>query len=577
MHSLWLGLLLISAQYEPAAPPAAGLGDYQIDKAELQVLSAGATRVSVESQSAAPHAGAFPLCFVIDNSKGPRQRLTLSYKGNARELTSAIVRSVDLEAGERRRVTVPIPALLNSGLVEAQGPGSSGKMSVYFNMLGNTQHSVLALGTTVDFEELVGATTGSSENDNRVPDTRVLVMAPGDAPSEAMSYSGYEMVIITSADALDALSASQRSALESHLLQGGSVVIRGPVRNWSAFPLVGQAEVTSQPYGLGTLTVATSSLAKRALVWATPLVNPRAPRSSDEVEGWQLLPQATPTLIRFLLIIVAFTLVIGPGSFWLARRRGPMILLFSIPFIAVSTCALIIVSSVLNEGFSVHTAVYGYTWLDGPRNRALTFGLGGYYANLANSSMRLSSTSTVLMSQGNNSERYTAGYRWEEGINLNSDFMPSRRYREWGLISLEPTRAHVTVKREGTVLTLQNALGSPISQITVNIDGKEYTARGVADGAAAALQPERSALPTLVVPQAVAPPQATMFKRARYGAPTPTEVERFDQHLRDSFTSRPLQPNEFVAAISGQGFVPTGGVAAELHDGKHIVRGEISE
>ena len=66
-----------------------------------------------------------------------------------------------------------------------------------------------------------------------------------------------------------------------------------------------------------------------------------------------LLPQATAPLGRFLFIITLFTLAIGPGSVWVARRRGPAALLVTIPGTALVTCVLIIGYSLIADGFRV--------------------------------------------------------------------------------------------------------------------------------------------------------------------------------------------------------------------------------
>ena len=107
------------------------------------------------------------------------------------------------------------------------------------------------------------------------------------------------------------------------------------------------------------------------------------------------------------------------------RRRGAPALLLTIPAIALSTCLLIIGFSVIGEGFSVHSAVYGYTWLDATRNRALTFGIGGYYANISPSSVTLPLGATVVGPWADSFEKPTPGLEWGEGLTLGPAAMPS--------------------------------------------------------------------------------------------------------------------------------------------------------
>src|SRR5262249_2202373 len=80
-----------------------------------------------------------------------------------------------------------------------------------------------------------------------------------------------------------------------------------------------------------------------------------------------LLPQATAPMGTFLVIISLFTLLIGPGSIWVAKKRGPGALLVTIPGTALVSCALIVSSSILKDGFSIHASAQGYTEIDSRR------------------------------------------------------------------------------------------------------------------------------------------------------------------------------------------------------------------
>ncbi len=580
MHSVVCAVLLARAFADTEAP-AAPLGLYQIDTPQLTVVGEGPTRVTVESQTAIPRANGFAIRFSIDNSKGPEQDLRLSYRSNTGTGAGTISsKTVALKAGERRHVDLPTPSTATAGLVEAHSTVNQGIVSIYFNTLGPDQHALLAIGRPVEFEEFAGEPPHFSEAGEQPASARAVIVAAADAPTEPMSYSGYELVAIPDPGTFEQLSASQKSALEAYLLAGGLVVMR-PANVAGALPLLNGSNETN-PYGLGTVIVTEKTLSTVNIPWAQAVLNPRASAAQWATPSrarWPLLPQATPPLGAFLLIIMAFTAVIGPGSVWVARRRGAPALLLTIPAVALGTCLLIIGFSVFGEGFSVHSAVYSYTWLDTPRSRALTVGVGGYYANISPEPPALPLSTTVVTPWGDTSEKLTPGCVWGEGLTLGGEAMPARAYREWGLMTVEPTRARLIVKSVGDGLEVQNALGWPIVSLTVNVKGTLYSATGIVDGARGALHAPMYRLPRLDVP--TPPPGSSRnvggWFSTRYELDSDEpEPARFSPRVGATF-DRQLEPGEFIASITGQGFFPTGGVTAVLHDGLHLVRGEVSQ
>ena len=180
-------------------------------------------------------------------------------------------------------------------------------------------------------------------------------------------------------------------------------------------------------------------------------------------------------------------------------------------------------------------------------------------------------------------DRVTPSYDWNDGITFSPDFMPSRGYREWGVVSLEPTRARVRIKRatNGKGWAVENALGHDLDAFVVNIEGTLYSAKSIADGAVHELTTGAMGLPALRLPT---PSRARSTSLSRFFSvhdevsepDLPRAFGRFDEVLVDAFSQRPLAQNQFGALISGQGFMQTGGVKAEINEGQHVVRGEVS-
>jgi hypothetical protein len=256
---------------------------------------------------------------------------------------------------------------------------------------------------------------------------------------------------------------------------------------------------------------------------------------------------------RFLIIITLFTLLIGPGSVWLARRRGPAILLASIPVTAFATCVVILSSSLLLDGFTVHAATYGYTLLDARHHRAVTVGVDAWYANLAPRSGSFPSTVSLVAPQ-RSGDATSVSITWGDGARYGSGYIPSRTYREWGVVGVEATRARLVVKQKGDGWVLQNGLGHRVQHVWVRLGEALYSASDVRDGAEVALTTDDRVSEQLL--ELVA-------------------AQRFVESQWKPLVMAPLGDGEFLGAIEGAGFVSTGGVAMNLHDGKHVVRGEV--
>jgi hypothetical protein len=529
-------------------------GDYQLAQLLRETVGGGATKVSVETNAPAPSFGTFPMRVFVDNSAGPRQTIALTFRGNVGGALHTVSRQVEVDTGERRVVNVPVPCDMRYGELDASGPGitEGAKTSIHF-----TQYSrkvVLSLSGPERFQAFVGKPPSY-----RHADVLVMTIPAPEAPVELASYLGYDAVILPDATTLESLDEGQRRALEAYAATGGHLVLKGPLRATNFFPLLVEPPKKVQPYGLGRLAVVDDTPDSDTLTLrAMPAVRPEGPVTEFErrfgtgVELKPLLPQATAPVGRFLLIITAFTLVIGPGSIWVARRRGPAALLVTIPGTALVTCVVIIAYSLIADGFTVHGAMYSFTRLDSKQHRAITAGVAAYYANLAPGQVTFSASTVPISPWDDDREHFVADMAWRDGLTLGSDFVPSRVYREWGFLSVEPTRARLVLKRSADGWAVQNALGHRIAEVAVSIDGVTWGANDVSDGGEAAL---------------------IRGKEVLYHGNA--AARRFGHQVADRIVHEALKDGEFLARLEGEGFLPTGGLRLSLHASQHWVRGEV--
>jgi hypothetical protein len=545
---------------------------YSLTNSTRVQVGSGVTVVSAETGTPVPRTGYFPLRVFVDNGAGPRQRMRLSYESSVSG-APPVTKTLELAPGERRTVSLIVPSAFVYGRLEVHAPGVTerGSEPLYFSPLqrrvanyGTDQRLVLSLGAAEEFEQAVGTPALHTP-----AEMVVLAIPPEEAPAELAAYVGFDAVAIPKAG-LDALSEGARRALEAYAATGGEVLAANAGRAMTSyFPLEKIDEGKRSQYGLGHVRFSTSGSkldlieVRDAAAHHDPAVLPNGVtegrRRHEPSVASALLPQATPPLGSFFGIIFVFTLLIGPGSIFVARMRGPTALLVTIPGTAFVTCGLIVCLSILKDGFVTHASSHGYTELDSRRHRAFTAGVTAYYANLSPSSARFDTLTAVLGSSGPG-EGYGAGMDWGESATAGSDFLPSRTYREWGFLSVEPTRARVMVRHNGTSWLVQNALGADAERLTVSTKDGYFEVQHLRDDAEAVAQPVAS--PTLPIVREDAEP--------RFG----DAMLRFGEAML-SHESRPLAQGEFLAEVKGLGFLPSGGLRLAHHDSWQIVRGEV--
>jgi hypothetical protein len=568
VNALLVAALLLtegtSKIHKPLPPSVPAAHTYVFAQTQRVEVGGGRTRVTTETNVPTPRHGYFPLRVFIDNTTGPRQTLKIGYFPSNSQ-GRPISKSIEVLEGERRTVILPVPYLFRYGALKVRGPGitEKGDAHVYFNSTYAPQRPVLVIGTTVEFEGWVGhppAHTGG--------DLHVHALPAEDAPTELAAYTGYDTVVIP-ALGFESLNEAQRRALEAYAATGGTLVLKQARGLAAALPLLkgDPAPESDTGYGLGRLVISGEDPPDLPSYFRAneTLVGPRATPGTYDREGYRydnnrmdrgsfaaLLPQATAPIGRFLFIIGLFTLAIGPGSIWVARRRGPAALLLTIPSTAFVTCAAIIGYSVIQDGFTVHGSTHGLTVLDSKQHRAINIGLTAYYANLAPGSARFSNLVTVVPPIEGTGEVYAPSIEWGESAEMGSDFVPSRTYREWGFVSAEPTRARVVIKKKDGTWVVQNALGSTLASMVFMADDAVWTVTDIRDGSEGAASKGKPEFPEL-------------DQRVR---------DRFGAHLRDEF-DRPLKEGEFLAKLVGQGFTPSGGLRINHHESLNLVRGEV--
>ncbi|WP_052519660.1 hypothetical protein [Archangium violaceum] len=538
-------------------------------------VSEGGLKVTVVNSVLRPPGGYIPLEVVLFNPAATSR--SVSIRVESQRLGRAQVTTRQVEVGPRQRLSawMPVPSTAEGGLVRVNSPGSS-IQPFHFYSVEPAGQPVLVLGSEEAFQ--------SGTKLPRVKDKARLAVRfipQQDAPRELALYVGHRMVMV--AGDVTALPADVWSALEAYAATGGYLVLLRPPRDVAArLPLLTQTPMGVLPYGFGWVRVCGQPrecgeglltdvrLMEESGVGHVGVITPFGPPPS-----WQrgpfsnhhllndgevpLLPGVQAPVGRFLLLITLFVLAVGPGGLMLARRKGPVALLIAVPSVALATCLAIVAWSVLVEGFAIHASRYSLIWLDRDRDRALMVGLGGYYAHLEPEGLHLPAQA-ALIGPDLDWESQATEADWTNGMAVTGSFLPSRTYREWGEVAALPSRARLSVRREGEGLRVQNALGAPLASGYVRLGGKLWQLPELADGAEG-----EATLASASVDKVSFSSVADFSVLAR---------RRFSRVSWPSL-SEPLPEGGFAAKLEGPGLLPSSALPVELHEGVHFIRGRV--
>lgn len=573
--ALSVAVLLAVLGTSPVAAVASPTGDerertgYRNASGKNEVSTEGDLRVSVRTGMLKPARGYTPLEVTLQNSGPVPLQARLAFQGHYGTGSRIAARTV--EVGPRARVVtwLPVPALLQAGTLQVDVPGLPRiAQAMYLDDSGNL--SVLVLGTVKDFEAGTGLRETQAEQE---PLFAARFLEEREAPRELSSYVGYAAVVVAT-DAAE-VPADVWAVLESYAATGGRLVLTRPSRDIpQRLPLLPEGQRNDDaPYGFGRVRlchqpgVCGAGLASLVADVSAGPVNPVGPPPRWE-RGNALRNGAAPLLDsarapvgRFLFLIFAFALAVGPGGLMLARRRGPVSVLVAVPLVSLVTCLALVAWSVLVDGFAVHAARYSLTWLDGERSRAVTLGVGAWYANLSPGEVTVPSSSTLL--PPDDMDEPAADLDWTHGLTVTDGFLTPRTYREWGEVAVVPSRARLVLRRQGDGLRVQNALGATIEEGYVRLGKAHYRVPALEDGAEGVLQ---GPVPEHELAQ---PADAMMGSLGN---------ALYERLVKDKAAYRAdLPEGGFVVRTGGPGLAPTSLVKVELEAGMHVVRGRVQE
>ncbi|NVJ07465.1 hypothetical protein HUW63_19750 [Myxococcus sp. AM001] len=552
---------------EEAAPTGYG---YRDASGTTDTREHGDLRITHRPSVLKPERGYTPFDVVLQNSGPVPLQVRLTFQGNSSSGPRTAERTVEVAPRQRLVTWLFVPAEVQAGSLRVESPGLASlaplaHAPVYLER--STGGTVLVLGTLKDFDDTSGVprveATGS-------PLFSVRTIDPRDAPRELSAYVGHSVVMVPGD--LASVPADVWAVLEAYAITGGRLVLPQVSSSLTdRLPLLpAEGSRDAVPYGFGRVWLCGAALeCGQALNAMLGELIPGPVKPAGDAPRWErsnllaggiapLLEHANTPVGRFLLLIFAFVLAVGPGGLMLARRRGPVAVLVAVPLVSVITCVALVTWSVLVDGFAVHAARYSLTWLDAERSRAVTLGVSAWYANVSSGPVRFPATSALLAPD--NADEMLADLDWTQGLTVTHGFLPPRTYREWGEVAVLPSRARLIVRKEGGTVRVQNALGSRLEQGYVRVNSQTYALPALEDGAEGALGEPLPASET-PVSQVLSGVKGQSLAAGRLAAG--------EAHFR-----APLPEGGFIARLGGLGLTPSSAVDVELEAGIHLVRGQ---
>lgn len=200
-------------------------------------------------------------------------------------------------------------------------------------------------------------------------------------------------------------------------------------------------------------------------------------------------------LRSLMLLIIAFAILIGPVNFlWVKRTRKPMMLLVSVPAIAVVTSVVLVLYGVLSQGLDVKSMSASWAVLDQRTGWSTTAEVRRVFAGSApGEGLRPEARTLIYPERSAWHGNFRSGKLFTldltEGRLYGGDYFPVRQPFGQMILSDRTTRLRLEARANGNGVEITNALGSQVQDLLLcGPDGRyHYLGEPLAEGAQARL------------------------------------------------------------------------------------------
>lgn len=185
-------------------------------------------------------------------------------------------------------------------------------------------------------------------------------------------------------------------------------------------------------------------------------------------------------LRSLILLILVFAVLMGPVNFmWVKRMKKPIMLLVSVPAIALVTSVLLLLYGVLFQGLDVKSITRSWSLLDQRSQVATISEVRNVFAGSAPGEGLRPQLGTAVFPERrywegsfNNRHRFIADQT--RGLLLSGDFLPVRQPFSQMILSDRPSRLRLEVTWDSGKVNVSNALGADLERLLLRAPNGEY-------------------------------------------------------------------------------------------------------
>ncbi len=516
--------------------------------------------------------GYTPVVVTIDATREIDLDLRIDGDGSS---ARAVVRVAEGRAARQTILLPPSNSSLNLNTIEWSGPeGINGRTQI--SNFGHQQIRCALIDpkqlvVEADLEKSLAGIVGSGGSSRK---DLLLRVQPEDLPDRWQGYPDWLVLVLTPpGDA--GLDEAQRQAISAWTRSGGTLVVTTAElqRAWSTR----QAEVLLDPLSGKPEVLGKALVGQIAYESWRPVDAP--------VPGTETVPVKT-----FVVLALAFAIVVGPLNLWWVRRRNARhLFLITTPLISFVTCVVLIVASLLADGISVKRDAAQVCYIDHRTQQMIRWTGCTYFAAFARSQLDLDPQTKMRVldrddysssrhSRRNDSEHLHVD--WSRGQLLSGSVLPARLNRQLSYTELLPERRRLVVSRQGDAYQVTNGLGTAMLGFAwCDAQGTYWSCDAVAAGEVATLTAVPKGDQVTVALPATAEEQPTWNSESLPAA----IANRIGRDVAQSFERLHGQPLTFVAVLKAPmdvlpgpsatdpqppkvfafGYLPLGGTAVE--------------
>lgn len=326
-----------------------------------------------------------------------------------------------------------------------------------------------------------------------------LVLDPARLPSNWLGYTTLRAVLIGS-DEWQKLADAQRTALLAWTAAGGDLIVVDSSLAALQLPETGQPLFESdfsRRYFFGRVHATTSALIDAAGLagtliamegfsdaeWALP-ANGAPDWGKIAGRGFRLpIPGIEGVPARaYVLILLVFSLLIGPVNYWILRRyRRQVLVVLTAPLLSAAFIVLLATYAVAIEGLAVYGRATTFTMLDQVSRQASTRAAVSLYAAgmTPSGGLRFPRDLAVFpLGRDGLGTRERLVLDLTETQRMSSGVVQARSPANFEQISHRPARERLSFQSEQGALAVVNGLGETVSGLLYRQGDTVYTLNG---------------------------------------------------------------------------------------------------